>query len=64
MIALSRKSEYAHIVRIVQDDDAHSLFDNARLGDTLHVVEPGEADEIMSQVNQQLLTNQFKRIEL
>lgn len=65
MIALSHKTRFSHVVLCVNDADAHTLFDRAQAGDTLHNVgefREDEAEQLMYQIGTQLSNGQYKRI--
>ena len=63
LIALSHKTPYSHTVRIAHPEQAHTLFDSAQPGDTLHsVAEFRETQELMNQIGSQLTKGEFKKL--
>jgi len=63
LIALSHKTPFSHTVRIAHPEQAHTLFDGAKPGDTLHsVAEFSDTQELMNQIGSQLTTGAFKKL--
>jgi hypothetical protein len=63
MIALSRKTQYSHVVYCATEADASTLFDRAQAGDTLHNVGVTEdATALMNQIGSQLQQGKYKQI--
>lgn len=63
MIALSHKTRFSHVVHVLTEEKASTLFDLAKPGDTLHNVGvPLSAEQLMSQIGSQLEQGKFQRI--
>ena len=65
MIALSHKTRFSHVVYVSSEENATTLFDVAKPGDTLHNVgECGEEEShaLMNQINSQLTQGQYKEL--
>lgn len=63
MIALSHKTKFSHVVRVSNEEQASTLFDLAKPGDTLHNVGvPLTAQELMSQIGSQLEQGRYQKL--
>lgn len=64
MIALSHKTRFSHVVRVSNEEQASTLFDLAKPGDTLHsvVVEKDDAKLLMNQIESNLVNGRFQKL--
>ena len=63
ILALSHKTLYSHTVRLALPEQADTLFDAAKPGDTLHsVAEFITSDELMNQLNANLQSGRFTKL--
>lgn len=64
MIALSHKTRFSHVVHVSAEEQASTLFDLAKPGDTLHNVGvvADDTQQLMNQIESQLAQGKYKKL--